>query len=339
MRPLARVSAFIFFLLATPVLLVAEDWPSWRGPAGNGHSGESALPTKWDAKAIVWKTPLPGDGQSSPVIVGKRIFLTAALEKGAKRLVLCIDRDTGKIVWQDQAWAGSPEPIHKLNGWATPTCVCDGERVIAFFGKGGLHCYSVDGKKLWSREDLGEFPGAWGTAACPIIVGELVVQNCDSTKNATLLAVDRKNGKTVWQTPRPTPEKGGWSSPVLVDAGSRKEIVVNGEAAVIGYDPPSGKELWRCKAFNGRGEPTVAPVKGQIYVVNGLAGDVYSVKLGGTGDVTKTHMAWHTPRKGDRDQPSPIVVGNFLLVADMKGMTTCYDATTGKIQWKERLRE
>ena len=132
--------------------------------------------------------------------------------------------------------------------------------------------------------------------------------------------------------------KGGWSSPVLVDAGPRKEIVINGEAFVIGYDPANGKELWRCKTFAGRGEPTVAPGNGQVFVVNGLAGDIYSVKLGGKGDVTASNIAWHTPRKGNRDQPSPIVVNEYLMVADMKGVTTCYDAKSGKIHWKERLR-
>src|SRR5262249_29590946 len=156
-----------------------------------------------------------------------------------------------------------------------------------------------------------------GTSACPLLVGDLVIQNGDSTANAFLVAVNKDTGKDVWKTPRPECPKGGWSSPILVDAGSRKEVVLNGETMVIGYDPDSGKVLWTCNSFNGRGEPTVAPGKGLVYVVNGLAGDIYAVKLGGSGDVTKTHMAWHTPRKTDRDQPSPIVVGQYLLVADM----------------------
>lgn len=153
----------------------AEEWPSWRGPRGDGHSTEKDVPIHWDAKSIIWKTPLPGNGQSSPVVWGERIFLTAALDKGKKRIVFCVDRKTGSILWQREAWSGVPEPSHPMNGWASPTCATDGERVVAFFGKGGLHCYSVDGKHLWSR-DLGSFPGPWGTAACPIIVGDLVIQ-------------------------------------------------------------------------------------------------------------------------------------------------------------------
>jgi outer membrane protein assembly factor BamB len=338
MLPYLRTATLLSFAVCVTSTVLADDWPSWRGPDGSGHSKESGLPIKWSADAAMWRTALPGEGQSSPAIWGDRIFLTTALDKGKRRVVLCVDRKKGTILWQKEAWTGTPEKTHGMNGWASATCATDGERVIAFFGKGGLHCYDIDGKKLWSR-DLGQFPGPWGTAACPLLVGDLVVQNCDSTANAYIIAVNKNTGKNVWKTPRADCPKGGWSSPVLVDAGQRKEIVLNGEDAVITYEPATGKELWRCKSFAGRGEPTVAPGNGQVFVVNGLAGDIYSVKLGGAGDVTRSHMAWHTPRKVRRDEPSPIVVGNHLLVADMDGIVTCYDSATGKTHWKERLRE
>ncbi len=330
------LQVFLFAALASTAVS-ADDWPGWRGPAGSGHSKETGLPIRWDAKSVVWKIALPGEGQSSPVICGDRIFLTAALDRGMKRIVLAVDRNTGKTLWQQEAWSGVPEGSHKMNGWATATCATDGARVYAYFGKGGLHCYSVDGKKLWSR-DLGTFPGPWGTSACPLLVGDLLIQNCDSTVNAYLLAVDKTTGNNVWKTPRKDPPKGGWSSPVLVDTGKRKEIVLNGETQVTGYDPESGKVLWTCKSFAGRGEPTVAPGNGMVFVINGLVGDIYAVKLGGSGDVTKSHIVWHTPRKGGRDQPSPILVGNYLLTADMTGVGTCYDSTSGKVLWRERLR-
>ncbi len=313
------------------------NWPGWRGPDGTGQCPDGAVPVEWNAKSIVWKSALPGVGQSSPILWGERIFLTAALQEGKKRVVFCVDRTKGSILWQQEAWSGAPEKSHQMNGWASATCVTDGECVVAFFGKGGLHCYSVEGKPLWSRRDLGNFGGVWGTSACPILVGDLVIQNCDAADKAYLIAVDKKSGKTVWQTPRPVPEKGGWSTPVLVQTKGRSELVLNGESAVKAYDPANGKELWSCKSFAGRGEPTVAIGKELLYVVNGLAGDVYAIRPGGSGDVTKSHMAWHTPRKGGRDQPSPIVVGKYLLVANMAGLTSCYDNTTGKELWKERL--
>lgn len=320
-----------------PALSHADgDWPRWRGAAGTGHSDEKNIPVRWDAQSVVWKTMLPGNGQSSPIIWGERIFLTSALDKGKKRLVLCVERTSGKILWQHEAWSGTPEPSHGMNGWASASCATDGVHVVAFFGKGGLHCYTVEGKHLWSR-DLGSFPGTWGTSASPVIVGDLVIQNCDAAGEASLVGLDKSTGKTLWQTPRGTPVRGGWSTPVLVQVGAREELVLNGEKQVTGYDPASGKELWSCKSFIGRGEPTVFPGKELLYVVNGQPGDIYAVRPGGSGDVTKSHMAWHTPRKGGRDQPSPIVVGKYLMVMDMQGLATCYEAASGKELWKERL--
>lgn len=310
-------------------------WPQWRGPASDGHCTESNVPTQWDAKSIVWKCPLPGDGQSSPVISGGRIFLTSALSSGAERVVLCVDRQSGKIVWQEVVWKGEPEKSHNMNGWASATCATDGKHVVAFFGRGGLHGFTVEGKKLWSR-DLGEFAGPWGTGASPVIVGKTVVQNLEAEQDASIAAFDLETGKTVWQTPRDVPQRGGWSSPVLTH-GEKAELVLNGFNGVTGYDPTSGKKLWFCKSFAGRGEPTALPGEGIVYMLNGLQGDFYAVRTGGSGEVTGSHMAWHTPRKAGRDQPSPIVVGGIITVVSMDGVGVGYDAKSGRELWKDRL--
>ncbi len=330
------------FLLALPSVLVLamvssaaeSNWPRWRGPQQDGHSADTNLPVKWTDENVVWKTTLPGSGQSSPVIWGDRIFLTAALEQGKERIVFCVNRKSGKIEWQQSAWKGEPEAVHNMNGWASATCVTDGEIVVAFFGRGGLHAYSIEGKPLWSR-DLGKFESPWGTSACPIIVGDLVVQNCDADADAWIRALDKETGKDIWNTRRR--DHRGWSTPIVVELGKREEIVVNGHAGVQAYDPTTGEERWFCKSFNGRGEPTVTPVGDLLCVVNGLAGDFYAVRPGGTGNVTDTHMAWHTPRSGGRDCPSPIVVGALVLVCDMGGIVTCYAATDGHVVWKNRL--
>jgi len=317
------------------VLPAAEtNWARWRGPQGNGHTAEADLPVKWSADNIVWKSPLPGIGQSSPIIWGDRIFLTSALDQGKERLVLCVDRKDGKILWQQSAWKGEPEPIHRMNCWASATCVTDGQVVVAFFGRGGLHAYTVEGKHLWSK-DLGQFEGPWGTAACPVIIDDLVVQNCDADTDAYIVAFDKKTGKEAWRTKRR--DHRGWGTPIVVELPARRELVLNGHEGVQAYDPATGKELWFCKSFNGRGEPTVTPAGELLCVVNGLAGDIYSVRPGGDEDVTESRMAWHTPRKGGRDCPSPIVVGQFIIVCDMGGIATCYDAADGHIYWKERL--
>jgi len=311
-----------------------SNWPRWRGPQQDGHSADTNLPVKWTDQNVVWKTTLPGIGQSSPIIWGDRIFLTSALDQGKERIVFCVDRKTGEIVWRQSAWKGEPEKSHDMNGWASATCVTDGKIVVAFFGWGGLHAYSMDGKPLWSQ-DLGTFKSPWGVAACPIIVGDLVVQNCDADADAWIRGFDKQTGKEIWKTRRR--DHRGWSTPIVVESGKRQEIVVNGNDGVQAYDPASGHELWFCKAFSGRGEPTVTPAGELLFVVNGLSGDFYSVRPGGTSDVTNTHMPWHTPRIGGRDTPSPIVVGKLVMVCDMTGILTCYDIGDGQVVWKTRL--
>lgn len=319
----------------TPVIAAEGDWPQWRGPASDGHSAETNVPVKWDEKSIVWKTDLPGNGQSSPVVVGDRIFLTAEQQKGRERIVFCVNRTTGKIEWQETVWTGEPEKSHAMNGWASATCATDGEHVVAFFGRGGLHGFRVDGKKLWSR-DLGTFEGPWGTGASPVIFGKTVVQNLEAEGDSSIAAFELETGKTVWQTPRDVPQRGGWSSPVLT-FGEKPEVVLNGFNGVTGYDPQSGKKLWFCKSFAGRGEPTAVPSNGVVFMLNGLQGDFYAVRPGGTGDVTGSHMAWHTPRKAGRDQPSPIVAGGVITVVSMDGVGVGYDEKTGAELWKDRL--
>ena len=310
------------------------NWSGWRGPAGDGHVPGTPLPIRWDAGSIQWRVSLKGIGQSSPIVWGDRIYLTSALDEGRQRLVFCHDVRDGRLVWEHTAWTGEPEKVHDLNSWASATCVTDGQVVVASFGKGGLHGYTLEGKHLWSR-DLGPFEGPWGTAACPVIVGDLVIQNGDADANAFLMGLDKQTGRTIWTTPRFNSR--GWSTPILIDAANRKELVLNGHNGVTAYDPGTGKELWFCKSFNGRGEPTITPAGDLLCAVNGLVGDIYAIRPGGTGDVTQTRMAWHTPRKGNRDTPSPIVIDEYIVVVDMKGVATCYDSQTGREFWKERI--
>lgn len=310
----------------------AENWPRWRGPRGDGHTAESGLPTRWDAASVLWKTPLKGRGQSSPTIWGDRMFLTTALENGKQRLVFCVDPRDGRVLWEHVAWTGEPEKSHVMNGWASATCATNGEVVVAFFGKGGLHAYAVDGKPLWSR-DLGTFDGPWGTAASPVIVGELVIQNGDSDGDAFLEAFDLKTGNSVWRRPRP--EHRGWSTPILVRHDGRDQLVLNGHTGVTAYDPASGQELWFTENSNGRGEPTVTPGLEFLYVVCGLGGNMYSLRL--TDSANPPQVVWTAPRRGGRDLPAPIVVGDDVIVSTLSGIATCYDARTGKERWKERL--
>ncbi|MGI9468385.1 MAG: PQQ-binding-like beta-propeller repeat protein [Rubripirellula sp.] len=315
-------------------------WSRFRGPEGTGISEAKKVPVNFGEGNVVWQTKLPVSGHSSPIQWGDRIFLTGATAQGdgdgIERHVLCLDAKSGAVLWDKTAAVVAGESLHKMNSWATPSCVTDGERVIAFFGAGGLHCFDNDGEKVWSKQ-LGTFPGGWGVGASPIIFKETVIQNCDAEGDSYLIALDRKTGNEVWRTPREAKPRGGWSTPIVIDANGQSELILNGEFGVASYDPNTGEPLWTCSGFNGRGTPVPVWGHGLLYVVNGKSGDVYAVRPGGRGDVTETHMAWHTDRRGGRDLPSPILVGECLVAISMSGIATGYDAHTGEELWKERL--
>ena len=327
----------ILALFSTLTWIQAEDnWPRFRGPLGTGHSTAKDLPVKWDANSVAWKVELGGEGQSSVVNWGDKLFLTSAGEGGIKRTIFCLNRKNGEVIWEKPIDVETSETPHRMNTWATPTCVTDGERVVAFFGPGGLHAFDLDGNELWSRQ-LGAFPGPWGIAASPIIHGELVIQNCDAEGSSALVALNKKTGEEVWNTKRPNMPRGGWSTPISIEFGGREELILNGEFGVNSYDPKTGRDLWFCQGFNGRGAPVPDFAGGKLFVVNGKPGDTYTVRPGGNGDVTKTHMVWHARRHGGRDLPSPVVVGPYVLISSMSGILTCYDAQSGDDYYTERL--
>ena len=214
-------------------------------------------------------------------------------------------------------------------------CVTDGERVIAFFGAGGLHCFDNDGERVWSKE-LGTFPGGWGVGASPIIFNETVIQNCDAEGESYLIALNRKTGDVVWRTPREAKPRGGWSTPIVINVNGQPELILNGEFGVSAYNPSTGEPLWNCTGFNGRGTPAPVWGHGMLYVVNGKSGDVYAVKPGGRGDVTKTHLLWKHPTKHTDHIVSPLVVGKRMLLIKGGGIATCFDTQAGKPVWKPR---
>ncbi len=332
---LSLVAAFV--VAGLPSHLTAEEnWPQFRGPSGTGHSEATDLPVEWDAAAVKWKTALKGGGQSSVVNWGDKLFVTSASDDGGTRWIHCLSRETGELLWERDVSVPASETPHKMNSFATPTCATDGERVIAFFGPGGLHSFDLDGNPQWSRQ-LGEFPGPWGVAASPIIDGDLVIQNCDAEGVSSLVALNKKTGEPVWKTPRKDAPRGGWSTPIIIQTDTRRELILNGEFGVNAYDPATGADLWFCEGFTGRGAPTPDYAHGLLFVVNGKPGNNYAVKPGGSGDVTKTHRVWDARRQGGRDLPSPVVVGDYLLISSMSGILTTYDAMTGAIHFTERL--
>ena len=328
---LLLVSALIQFYYVN-----AEDWRAFRGPTGMGVT-EQKIPASWNEDSITWKRSIPGEGQSSVVEAGNKIFLTASENSGNKRSLLCFTKDKGKLLWQKSVSYKGEESSHRMNGWCTPTPATEGNRVVAFFGPAGMHCFDTDGKKIWELQ-LGDFPGNWGAAASPIIINGIVYQNCDSMGPSRLIAISLETGKIMWDTPRVEKPRGGWSTPICIGVNNKKQLVVNGEYGVRGYDLSNGNELWFCKGFNGRGSPVPFFGNGLLYVVNGKPGDLYAVSPNGLGDVTNSHLKWHAKRNGGRDLPSPAMLNDLVLVTSMSGIVTCYDAKSGKTHWIDRLQ-
>lgn len=314
----------------------AENWPRFRGPQGTGHHAGTALPVKWGPEQVLWRTELKGGGHSSPVNWEHRIFVTSAADEGRTRRVICVDARDGRALWEKTIPCGAPGKAHAMNSHATPTCATDGERVVAFFGEAGLHCFDLDGKPLWSRM-LGDFPGPWGIAASPVFSGGRVIQNCDAQGPSALVALDAKTGEIAWRTSRGEKPMGGWGTPVEIRLEKHAELIVSGESGLDAYDPATGKPLWNCTGYNGRGEPGPDYARGLLFVLNGKAGDAYAVHPGGSGDVSETHRAWHTPRPRVRDISSPVAVGDYLFGIDMKGLATMYEARSGKVLWTEKI--
>lgn len=312
-----------------------EEWNAFRGPTGMGIENQKT-PMNWNVSSIKWKTQITGSGQSSVIQSGEKLFLTSADKEGGLRFLHCLDKNTGDLLWKREVKNTREEAVHRMNTWATPTPVTDGSKVLAFFGPAGLHCFDLEGKKLWEI-DLGEFPGSWGVAASPVIVDGMVLQNCDSTGPSRLLALDLNSGKTIWETKRETKPRGGWSTPIVISVQGKRQIVLNGEFGARGYSLADGKELWFCKSFNGRGSPVPFYDGKLVFVVNGKPGDLYAIDPTGKGDLTDTHMKWHAKRNGGRDLPSPVSVKGLVLVTSMSGVITCYDATNGKTLWIDRL--
>ena len=332
-----NINLFLIPVLFLTQLLGAENWTSFRGPTGMGVTVQK-IPTSWNKGSILWEKSIPGEGQSSVVEAGKKIFLTASENSGNKRSLLCFSKDKGKLLWQKSISYKGEESSHRMNGWCTPTPATEGNRVVAFFGPAGMHCFDTHGKKIWELQ-LGNFPGSWGAAASPIIINGIVYQNCDSMGPSRLIAVSLETGKIMWDTPRVEKPRGGWSTPICIGVNNKKQLVVNGEYGVRGYDLSNGNELWFCKGFNGRGSPVPFFGNGLLYVVNGKPGDLYAVRPNGLGDVTNSHLKWHAKRNGGRDLPSPAMLNDLVLVTSMSGIVTCYDAKSGKTHWIDRLQD
>lgn len=338
--------ALSVMLFCGTALTRASDWPQFRGPQSHGISSETNLPVQWTGRNIRWRTALPGPGHSSPIVWGHRIFLTAFRPSSSlprllgpprgQLLVICLDKNSGKILWQREVPVSRIEEIHSTNAPASPTPVTDGKHVYVYFGSKGLLAFDLEGNLIWELP-LGPFPNEWGSASSPILYQNMLLLNCDTDGDDFLLAVDKNTGKTIWRTSRAGARRA-WPVPYVWSVGGRDEIVVSGSERVKSYDPKDGKELWTVHGLTTWVTPTPVSAHGLLYIAaNGPGGNIImAIKPGGRGDITATHVAWRYTRSAPYNS-SPLVVGDYLFAVRNGGMVTCLDARTGAQQYLERL--
>lgn len=316
-----------------------QQWPRFRGPSGQGNVASRKLPVEWDkdGRNIVWRTKLTGAGNSSPVVWGEQIFLTSSDVKGTERFLHCFDKSTGSLRWTRQAPPQPPEPaVRDKNGYASATPVTDGERVICFLGSCGLVCYDFAGNLLWHYGDL-KIQTTHGTGSSPVLYRDLVILAQDQNRSDSIfIALDKRTGKQVWQAQRP--KAMTWTTPIIVHAGDRDELLLAGGETLRSYDPATGKELWSLRGPTQEVIPAIVVGKDLLYSASGRNGPTLALRPGTSGDVTDTNLVWRAVRGGPH-VPSPILVAGRLYTANDTGIITCLDAATGKLIYQERIED
>jgi len=347
-----------------------RNWPQWRGPLNTGVGPEADPPIEWtETKNVKWKVALPGEGSSTPAVWNDRVFVLTAVavtnaadtkssatngapNRGEKTrnpyqfIVLCLDRSTGKTLWQKVAREEVPhEGTQQNNTFASASPITDGEVVLAFFGSRGLHCYDLDGNLKWSKQ-LGRMQTrmGFGEGASPALHGNTIVVNWDDeTDNDFIVALDKRTGNELWKAPRH--EDTGWSTPLIVEQGGKPQVVVNATGKVRSYDLETGKEVWSCAGQTPNAIPSPVAGPDTVYCTSGFRGTaLYAIKLDAIGDAAGTDAVRWTHNKGTPYVPSPLLVDDLLyFLSGNNGILTCLNAKTGEANFEqerlENLRE
>lgn len=373
MRPTLLLLVILLCSAASPAW--AQNWPQFRGPRASGVAEGKRTPTAWDtAKSVnvAWRTPIPGLSHASPVVWGDKIFLVTAVSEEAKPAyaakdrgiglardearhawkVYALDKATGKILWERTAHEGMPRARRHVKATqANSTPATDGRTVVALLGSEGLFAYDTSGRLLW-KQDLGVLnPGlwsdptsSWGHASSPVIHGQLVFVQADGHAQSFIAAFNLKDGRQVWRAERG--EITSWTTPTVYEGKTRTELVANGGRFIRGYDPATGKELWRFADGDTQVKmqaPLVA--HGLIYITGGYPAGrpMYAFRPGASGDISlkageesNAFLAWKTA-KGSPYTPTPVVYGDLLYAAADNGVFSAYDAKTGALVYQERL--
>jgi outer membrane protein assembly factor BamB len=345
-------------VLAALLLMTASvraQWPQFRGPEGTGHTAAAKLPLTWaEDKNVRWKTAIHGRAWSSPVILDNQIWMTTATPDGRELFAVAVDPASGKVLFDLKLFdVEKPQYAHPFNTYASPTPALERGRAYVTFGSPGTAAIDTKtGKKLWERRDFvcNHFRGA---GSSPVIFENLLLMHFDGSDHQFVVALDKKTGKTVWQTERsvdfqdlgpdgkPKAEgdfRKGFATPQVIAVGGRQVMISIGSKAVYAYDPRTGKELWKV-VERGSHSPGTRPVAGHglVYVPTGFdASQLLAIRPDGSGDVTATHVAWRVTRSVPQ-KPSILLVGDLIILVNDTGVVSAVDAKTGENIWRARV--
>ncbi|MDA1231015.1 MAG: PQQ-binding-like beta-propeller repeat protein [Planctomycetota bacterium] len=342
---------FTTFLLAIGIPAIeAADWPGFRGPTGQGISAETGVPLTWsDTENIAWKTAIPGEGWSSPVIYSDQVFVTSTTDEGRSCYVICLDRRSGEIRWNTKVCEQEVRKKRDENSDATPTPTTDGQHVYAVFSSGKMVAVDFEGTVAWTNHDV-NFYGHHGLAASPILYQDLVIMPYDGSSDgennqvgwkipweqAVLLAVDKATGKVRWRGKRGLSRLGHVTPNVLRENGT-DQIVSGAGDTVQGFDPADGRLIWSIYSKGEGVTPSIVVGDGLVFSCSGFeAPTIRVIRAGGTGDVTGSHMAWEQTKGVPALASMLYVKPNIYSVSDT-GVVTCFLAATGEVLWQERI--
>jgi outer membrane protein assembly factor BamB len=321
----------------------AENWPGWRGPRGDGSSLETHVPIAWSPQSnLVWKTRLPGVGHASPIVWQDKLFTVSCVPESQERVLICVERDSGKVLWQKPVLKSPLERKHSLNSHASSTPATDGELVyVAFLDlvEMVVAAYDLQGNQRWLVRP-GQFRSMHGFCSSPVLYKDKVIVNGDHDGDSYIVALSRRDGKTLWKIPRENRTRS-YCVPTIFEAGGRTQMVLSGDKSVASYNPEDGSRHW---IIDGPTEQFVASVvfnlRANLFFVTGGYPDhhIITIRPEGRGNITDTHIAWRTTR-GVSYVPSPISIGDYFLIVSDQGFAHCFEAATGKLFWQERMGE
>lgn len=353
-------SSALALLFCLPLSAAAENWPGFRGPTGQGLSTDTGLPLKWSmTNNVAWKTAIPGQGWSSPIVWGGRVFVTTTKENGTKCHVLCLDAADGKILWDKQVLEQVPLRKEGKNSYATPTPTTDGERVYAVFGDGSVAAVTLDGSVVWTNREVAYY-SRHGLGASPLLHGGLLIVTYDGSQRvkeagqypnnsqdektgwlipwdqALIVALDAKTGRRVWAAKRGK-SRIAHASPIVLREGGQEQLLSIAGDVVQGFDFKTGERLWTVYCQGESPVPSPVTGDGLIFAASGFEKTTLrGIRAGAKGDATATHIAWEQ-KKGVPNQASLLYAKPHLYAVTDGGVATCYQGETGNIIWQERL--